>query len=151
MNMKSLLLVIAAILLIGYFITTGKASNGGEPLAGQNENLFGTGMKLRHKPPKGLKLSSILYELAASSEPEKFAKEHGIFMGEGKVRVFVSFNPASSDSEINKLTESYNFVIEKKSSNLLRALVPIDKLIPLSKDSAVWSIRLPDRAIKQGG
>jgi hypothetical protein len=39
-------------------------------------------------------------------------------------------------------------MVEKKSNDIYRALVPIDRLIPLSKESAVWSIRLPDRAIK---
>ncbi|MFC1882955.1 hypothetical protein ACFL2S_15900, partial [Thermodesulfobacteriota bacterium] len=74
---------------------------------------------------------------------------HWIFLTKGKVKVFISFNPASSNSERDKLAESYNFMVEKKSNDLLRALVPIDSLIPLSKESVVWSIRLPDRAIKQ--
>jgi hypothetical protein len=108
------------------------------------------GLNEEHKPPKELKLTSILYELAVAPEPENFAKEHDIFFTEGKVRVFISFNPASSNSERDQLAENYNMVIEKKSNDLLRALVPIDRLIPLSKESIIWSIRLPDRAIKLG-
>ena len=65
-----------------------------------------------------------------------------------KEMVFIFLNSASSNSERDKLAENYNFMVEKKSNDILRALVPIDRLIPLSKESVVWSIRLPDRAIK---
>ncbi len=149
MNLKSLFLIILAILFLGCLITTKKDSNAVSSLPEKNEDTFADGIKVGHKPPKGLKLSSILYELAVAPEPEKFAKKHDIFLTKGKVRVFISFNPASSNSERDKLAENYNFMVEKKSNDILRALVPIDRLIPLSKESVVWSIRLPDRAIKQ--
>lgn len=149
MSLKSLLLIILAILFLGYLTTTKKDSNSVSSLPGKNEDTFADGIKKGHKPPKELKLSSILYELAVAPEPEKFAKKHDIFLTEGKVRVFISFNPASSNSEREQLAENYNFMVEKKSNDILRALVPIDRLIPLSKESVVWSIRLPDRAKKQ--
>ena len=147
--MKSFLLITLAILFLGCLTITKKDSNAVSSLPEKNEDTFADGIKEGHKPPKGLKLSSILYELAVAPEPEKFAKKYDIFLTEGKVRVFISFNPASSNSERDKLAENYNFMVEKKSNDLLRALVPIDRLIPLSKESVVWSIRLPDRAIKQ--
>jgi hypothetical protein len=146
MNLKSLHLIILAILFLGCLTITKKDSNAVSSLPEKNEDTFADGIK--EGPPKGLKLSSILYELAVAPEPEKFAKKHDIFLTTGKVRVFISFNPASSNSERDKLAENYNFMVEKKSNDLLRALVPIDRLIPLSKESVVWSIRLPDRAIK---
>jgi hypothetical protein len=62
--------------------------------------------------------------------------------------VFISFNPASSKLDRDSLAANYHFIVEKKSNDLSRVLVPIDRLIPLSKESIVWSIRLPDRAIK---
>ena len=148
MNLKSLHLIILAILFLGCLTITKKDSNAVSSLPEKNEDTFADGIK--EGPPKGLKLSSILYELAVVSEPEKFAKKHDIFFTTGTVRVFISFNPASSNSERDKLAENYNFMVERKSNDLLRALVPIDRLIPLSKESVVWSIRLPDRAIKQG-
>jgi hypothetical protein len=148
-NMKSLLLIILAILFLGCLTTTKKDSNAASAHPEKNEDTFADGIKEGHKPPKGLRLSSILYELAIAPGPEKFAKKHDIFLTNGKVRVFISFNPASSNSEREKLAESYHFMVEKKSNDILRALIPIDRLIPLSKESVVWSIRLPDRAIKQ--
>jgi len=105
--------------------------------------------KVKRKPPRELKLTSILYELAIASEPENFAKQHEIFLSNGRVRVFIFFNPASLSSEREKIVENYKLVFEKKSNDLLRALVPIDGLIPMSKESIIWSIRLPDRPIKQ--
>jgi hypothetical protein len=149
MNLKSILLIILAILFLGCLITTKKDSNAVSSMPEKNEDTFVDGIKVGHKPPKELKLSSILYKLAVASEPEKFAKRHDVFLTEGKVRVFISFNPTSSNSERDKLTENYNFIVEKKSNDLLRALVPMDRLIPLSKEAVVWSIRLPDRGIKQ--
>jgi len=148
MNLHSLLLIILVILILGCLTTTKKDSNAASSLPEKNEDTFPDRIKKGLKPPKELKLSSILYELAVAPEPEKFAKKHDIFLTTGKVRVFVSFNPASSNSERDKLAENFNFMVEKKSNDILRALVPIDRLIPLSKESAVWSIRLPDRAIK---
>jgi len=149
MNLKSLLLLILAILSVGCLTTTKKDSNVVSPLSEKDDDTYADEIEERHKPPKGLTLSSILYDLAVAPEPEKFAKKHDIFLTKGKVRVFISFNPASSNSERDKLTENYNVMVEKKSENLSRALVPIDRLIPLSKESVIWSIRLPDRAIKQ--
>jgi len=103
------------------------------------------------KPPKDLKLSSILYELTIASDREKFAQEHDIFLFEGKVRVFLFFDPVSSNSEREKLIKSYNLVIEKKSDDLVRAMVPINELIPLSKEPVIWSIGLLDKPVIQGG
>lgn len=148
MKMKSLLLIILAILFLGCVTTTKKDSSVVSSLPEKKDTL--PGLNEEHKPPKELKLTSILYELAVAPEPENFAKEHAIFLAKGKVSVFISFNPASSNSEREKLAENYNIVVEKKSNDLLRAFVPIDRLIPLSKESVIWSIRLPDRAIKLG-
>jgi len=148
MTMKSLFLIILAVLSSGCLTTTKTNSNAANAHPKKNEYTFPDDIKKGHKPPKGLKLSSILYELAVASEPEKFAKKHDIFVIEGEVRVFISFDPASSSSERGKLAENYNFTVEKKSDDLSRALVPIDRLIPLSKESAIWSILLPDRAKK---
>jgi hypothetical protein len=149
MNLNSPLLIVLAILFLECFITTKEDSNVGSLLSAENEDTFADGIKKGNKPPKELKLSSLLYDLAVDPEPEKFAKKHDIFLTEGRVRVFISFNPASSNSEKNKLAENYNYIVEKKSNAAARALVPIDRLIPLSKEYVVWSIRLPDRAIKQ--
>ena len=149
--MKSFLLMILAILALGCFKTTHKDSNINSSLSEKMEVTFTNGKKIGNKPPKEYKLSSILYELAIAKEPEKFANEHNIFLAKDKVGVSIYFNPASSNSEREKLIENYILIVEKKYSSLLRVLVPIDRLIPLSKESAVWSIRLPDRAIKQGG
>jgi hypothetical protein len=151
MNLKSLFLIILAILFLGCLAITKKDSNAVSSLPEMNEDTFAGGIKEGHKPPKESKLSSILYELAVAPEPEKFAKKHDIFVTEGKVRVIISFNPTFSNLERDQLAENYNFLVEKKSNDILRALVPIDRLIPLSRESVVWSISLPNRAIKQGG
>src|SRR3989304_2002674 len=102
----------------------------------------------KQKPPKELKLTSILYELAISPDRENFAKNHNIFLQEGKVRVFIYMDPSSTKLDRSKLVKSLNIDIEKTSNNLLRALVPIDKLIPLSKEPIIWSISLPDKPTK---
>lgn len=139
LNLTSLLLIIT--ILVIPLIIAGCSGGGGNlgPPTGPGEQ----------KPSKELKIESTLYGLAVASDRENFAKEHDIFLSEGKARVFILFEPASLSSEREKLIENYSIVVEKSSNDLLRALVPIDKLIPLSKESIIWSIRLPDRPIKQ--
>lgn len=147
--MKKLLLIILTILLLDCVTTAKNDRNVIHYLPEKKEDTLTGEFKAKRKPPRELKLTSILYELAIASEPEDFAKEHDIFLSNGRVRVFIFFNPASSKSEREKIFENYKLVFEKKSNALLRALVPIDGLIPMSKESIIWSIRLPDRPIKQ--
>ena len=146
--MKSFLLMILAILVLGCFKTTHKDSNTNSSLPEKTEVTFTSGKNVGDKPPKEYKLSSILYELAIAKEPEKFANEHNIFLAKDKVKVSIYFNPASSNIEREHLIENYKLIVEKKSNDILRALVSIDRLIPLSKEIVVWSISLPDRTQK---
>ena len=46
------------------------------------------------------------------------------------------------------MIENHNITIEKEAGNLSRALVPVNLLIPLSKESVIQSIKLPNRLIK---
>lgn len=147
MNLKSFLLIILAIACLGCSSTIKNESDAVGSPSEKNDGTYAERIIKENKPPKELKLSSLLYDLAVDLEPGNFAKKHGIFLTEGKVRVFISFNPASSNLERDRLSENYNFMVEKKSKDISRVLIPIDQLIPLSKESAVWSIRLPDRAI----
>jgi hypothetical protein len=64
-----------------------------------------------------------------------------------RARVFIFFDPASSGPDREKIVEKYQLIVEKKSNDLLRALVPINALIPLSKESVIGSIKLPDKPI----
>ena len=97
---------------------------------------------------KKQKLSSMLYELAISPDHEYFAKKHNIFLSEDRIKVYISFDPDVIVSEEETIFKEYHIMIEKKSNGLIRALVPINKLIPLSEESGIRSIRLPDRLIK---
>ena len=97
------------------------------------------------KPPPGLKLASILYELAISEEPEAFAANHEILIVDGKVRVFIFLDPSSSEAERERLLAAHGVDLEKKSDHSFRAMVPIDQLVPLSNDPIVWFVTLPDR------
>jgi len=144
--MKAFLVILLAFLILGCATSTEKDSGAVENPPEKRDTV--PAVHERHKPPKELKLTSILYELAIAPEPERFAKEHGISLTNGKVRVFISFNPNSLRPERDRLAEHYTIVVEKKDDTLIRALVPVERLIALSKESVIWSIRLPDRAIK---
>lgn len=105
---------------------------------------------IQHKQPKKYaKLSSILYELTLAKERENFAKQHDIFLTDGKVRVFIIFDPASQSSKREELIKSYSITVEKKSKDLLKALVSIDALTALSLEPIIWSINLPDKPVIQ--
>ena len=97
---------------------------------------------------KKQKLSSMLYHLAISKDPESFAKQHHIFFDRDRIRVFIFFEPSSSDPERKKILEDHGIIIEKESTDMIRGLVTIDQLIPLSEESVIRLIRLPDKLIK---
>jgi hypothetical protein len=97
---------------------------------------------------KNQKLSSMLYELATSPDPYDFAKKHAIFLDKNRVRVFIVFEPSSSDPDRTKIIKDHKIIIEKSSADLTRGLVPVDHLISLSQEPVIRSIRLPDRLIK---
>lgn len=128
MKMKRFIFIIAAVFFIGCTATAQK---------NYPEN----------NRPEGLKLSSILYDLAIDPDPENFANKHHIFFHKNRVKVFIYFDPASSGLDREKIIEKYKLIVEKESKDLARALVPVDVLIPLSTESAIWSIKLPDKPI----
>ena len=97
---------------------------------------------------KKQKLSSMLYKLAVSQNPESFAKKHNISLENNRVRVFIFFEPSSSDPDRTDIIKDHNIIVEKNSNDLTRGLVPVDHLILLSQEPVIRSIRLPDRLIK---
>ena len=97
---------------------------------------------------KKQKLSSMLYELATSPDPDDFAKKHDIFLDKNRVRVYIFFEPSTSHPVRTKIIEEHNIMVEKSSNDLTRGLVPVDHLISLSQEPVIRSMRLPDRLIK---
>ena len=97
---------------------------------------------------KKQKLSSMLYELAVSQDPESFAKTYGILLEKNRVRVYISFDPTSSDQDREKILKDHEVIIEKSADAMIRGLVTVDQLISLSQEPAIQSIRLPDRLIE---
>ena len=97
---------------------------------------------------KKQKLSSMLYELAVSQDPESFAKKHGILLDKNRVRVYIFFDPTSSDLDRKNILKDHEVIIEKSADAMIRGLVTVDHLISLSQEPAIQSIRLPDRLIE---
>ena len=100
------------------------------------------------KNTKNQKLSSLLYELAISPNPDLFAVKHNILLDNHRVRVYILWESSASEPVRKKLLKAYNITVEKWSDDMLRCLSPVDQLIPLSEEPAVQSIRLPDKLIK---
>jgi hypothetical protein len=97
---------------------------------------------------KQQKLSSILYELATSPGPEQFAKKHHIFLDMDRVRVFILFDPSTSDPDRKKILYKHNITVEKSAARMIRGLVTVGQLIPLSGEPGIRFIKLPDKLIK---
>jgi hypothetical protein len=94
------------------------------------------------RPPWELrKLSSVLYEFLKTSDREGFARTHHIFYHEGKLRVYISVDPAISQKEKERLIKAHQIIVEKETEILLRAIVPVDELPSLSSETSVLSIR----------
>ncbi|MGA7144632.1 MAG: hypothetical protein WBY47_09040 [Desulfobacterales bacterium] len=94
------------------------------------------------------KLSSTLYQLARSADPDDFAKKHDILLDDHRVRVYIFLVPSAPEATRIELVKSHNIMIEKRAADMFRGLVPVDQLIPLSEEPAVQSIKLPDKLIK---
>jgi len=97
---------------------------------------------------KQQKLSSLLYELALSPDPNYFAKEHHILLDNHRVRVLIFLEPSSLDRERERVFEDHKIRVEKRSEDMVRGLVTVDRLIPLSEEPVIRFIQLPDRLIK---
>jgi len=146
--LKKLFLTILAVMLAGCATNSENDLIIAKSVPEKKEKRFPQEFNKHHKPPGGLKLTSVLYEFAVAPDPEYFAKKHNIFLSKERVGVYISFDPNSSISKREKIIEDYNIVIVKKAGNLSRALVPVNRLISLSKESVIWSIKLPNRLIK---
>jgi hypothetical protein len=94
------------------------------------------------------KLSSLLYELALSPDPDYFAKKHNILLDNHRVSVYIYLEPSVPEPKRIKLLKKHDITIEKWSVDMLRGLAPVDQLIPLSEAPAVRFIQLPDKLIK---
>ena len=146
--MKRLFLIILAVILAGCVTNSEKDLNVTNSVTEKKENKLPKEFNKEHKPPEELKLTSVLYELAVAPDPDIFAKERNIILTKGLVKVYITFDPGSPIPEREEMIENHNITIEKKAGNLSRALVPVNRLIPLSKESVVQSIKLPNRLIK---
>jgi len=147
-KMTRLCLIILSVMLAGCVTNSENDLNVTNSVPEKRENTLPKELSMQHKPPGELKLTSILYELAVAPDPDHFAKQHHIFLTKGLVKVYISFDPGSSISERKKMLENYNIMIEKTAGNLSRAWVPLNRLIPLAKESVIQTITLPKRLIK---
>ena len=114
----------------------------------KTENNTSTAGTNKNSDTNGQKLSSIIYDLAISPDPEYFAKKHDISLEDNRVRVFIFFEPSSSDPDRKKILNDHGIIIEKSSADLTRGLVPVDHLISLSQEPIIRFIKLPDKLIK---
>lgn len=111
------------------------------------EIIFPSDLKSDCKTLDKEKLQSILLQLAMSDHKENFAKDHDIVLYDGKVKVFIYFDPATSPLERAKVLESHRVLIEKTSEPVMRVLVLVGELLPLSKEPIILFISLPDKPI----
>lgn len=84
------------------------------------------------------KLSSELRQLAASGNPEEFAKKHGIPLIDNSVKVVIV--------AINKfpdITKRYDLKEIRRYRNHIEAIVSIEDLVSLSEEEEVKYIRRP--------
>ncbi len=99
----------------------------------------------RGKAPRAGKLSPVLHELATTSDRTGFAASRGIALAEGRVRVYVFLAASATDRDRARLAATHGVTVEKAANGLMRARVPVDSLIDLSRDPAVSFVDIPDR------
>ncbi len=99
--------------------------------------------ELPPKPPREYaKLASVLYELIRAPDRSNFAKRHQLYLAQDKVRVIIELLP-----EFKEVEGDYEMVVEGRTNSLIKALVPVDLLGLLAKDSSVGFIRPPHKPI----
>ncbi|MGD2030158.1 MAG: hypothetical protein PVG86_09505 [Desulfobacterales bacterium] len=143
--MKRCCLIILYVVLASCVTHSDNNHNDPTPVSEKNENTLSKELTQQHNSPTVHKLTSILYELAVAPDSDYFAKQHHILLTKGSVKVFISFDSATSISEREAMIQNYDIVIEKTAGNLSRAWVPVNQLIPLSNEPVIQSITLPKR------
>ncbi len=97
------------------------------------------------KSPRSGKLASVLYELATAPDRGGYAESRGILLPEGRVRVIIFLSASATDPDRKRLVEKHGVIVEKAANGLVRAHVPVDALIDLSREAAISFVDLPDR------
>lgn len=87
-----------------------------------------------------LLLESRLYDLTVAEDPATFAQTAGLFYENGATRVVIQL--AAPDAESAFLAD-YGAEVERYTSALIQARVPLEMLCPLADDDRVQSIRTP--------
>jgi hypothetical protein len=144
--MKIRIFIFLFIFLSGYLMSCNSTPVAHSPDKAENNPAQAGSKQIGDKKPQ--KLSSVLYELALAPDTEHFAKKHNIPLENNRVRVYIFLEPLSPDPERKKVFEDHKIMIEKRSGDMVRGLVAIDQLIPLSEEPVIRFIRLPDRLIK---
>lgn len=102
--------------------------------------LIATVLLIIHKPQEAKcpKLDTVLFKLSQSSNPKEYASKQGLFYSNGRIRVEIKLT-----SQDVRLPNKYSIQVEKRYRDLLQALVPIDKLCPLSNEPQVKLVQAP--------
>ncbi|MCX5667185.1 MAG: hypothetical protein NTY34_02600 [Candidatus Omnitrophica bacterium] len=93
------------------------------------------------------KMPAMLADLLASKTPVNYAKDRGIGLKDGAVKVIVEVGENSSPAE---LAVKYSLAGFKVNKNLLISYVKLDTLKELCKDPSVIFVRMPARLLRMG-
>lgn len=84
------------------------------------------------------KLSSELIQLAESENPEEFARQHGLPIIDGSIKVTIV-----TTNGFPNITERYELKAVKRHKNLIEAVVSIEDLLRLSREKEIEYVRRP--------
>lgn len=96
-----------------------------------------------NQPSTPTKLASILLRLSQAQDAEIFARVHNIELVDRNVRVVIRLDSTTQADEMARLASTYGLFVEKRANSLLRALVPIHQLVPLSGEPKVRFVDVP--------
>jgi len=93
------------------------------------------------------KMPAMLADLLVTKTPVIYAKDHGIGLKDGAVKVIVELDKNSSPAE---LAVKYGLEDFKVNKNLLISYVKLDTLKELCSDTSVIFVRMPARLLRMG-
>lgn len=93
------------------------------------------------KPAQAAKMDSMLYQLTQAEDPEAFARQRDIPLVNDRVRVVIELHEGSD------LVVGPEIAVEATYRNLVRALVPIGRVLSISQQEDVKFVRLPQKLV----
>lgn len=93
------------------------------------------------------KIDQKIHEVIKSLNKEETAKHYGLFYQDGKLRVHLIFSTRITPEEKEKIYSTYEVNVEKETGQMVRAMVPVERIMELGDNPLILFIKIPDKPL----